>query len=89
MTYKTPAAISGKGLEMLPGYPNAHHTPSQNTGQGYCSTCAAFDPYKNNVPGYGYCKRRGPSVEGDQNWPRVHPNDWCLDYVARNNGGAL
>ena len=46
MTYKTPAAIGGKGLEMLPGYPNAHLTPSQNTGQGHCATCTAFAPTK-------------------------------------------
>ena len=88
MNYKPPTAQGGRGLETLAGNLKSPSTQVKISGQGFCAICAAFDPHKDNVPGFGFCKRRAPSVDGDQYWPRVKPGDWCLDYIAHNGGGG-
>lgn len=88
MEYKTPTAMGGRGLETLTGTLKPQVNAPTQCGQGNCGECLAFDRDKPNAPGFGYCKLHAPSVTGDEFWPRVRPNDWCLDFVAGNGGGA-
>lgn len=88
MEYKTPTAMGGRGLETLASTLRPHDTATPVCRQGNCGMCAAFDPYRQpNVPGFGYCKRRSPSVAGNEFWPRVRPGDWCLEFVPEDGKG--
>lgn len=88
MNIQTPAACGNEGLEKLSGNLKIGSKTCSASVQENCSHCGAFDPFSSNFPGFGYCKRRSPSVDGDEFWPRVRPDNWCLDYVPRNGGRA-
>jgi len=88
MNGQTPAAFGNEGLEKLAGDLESQDKSRPSSAQDNCGDCRAFDQFSSNFPGFGYCKRRAPSVDGDEFWPRVRPDNWCLDYVPRNGGRA-
>jgi hypothetical protein len=83
MKQNTPTANSGRGFETLAGNLKPERNSASHQLQGNCAQCLAFDSRSPNFTGFGYCKRRSPAVDGEEFWPRVAPDNWCLDFVPR------
>lgn len=57
-------------------------------GNEACQRCAYWDPFKQDGPSLGLCRRLPPRLEAHSEFPMTKGEDWCGEFVGAPPGNA-